>query len=304
MQVLIWIGNQLKNLIDWFSPINKEYPANETGELIKRKLESKSWFDALTSWWIQRHLLLKLSTFTGISVVAGVAGLLIGVPVLLSLAALCFSILIHSLFVFHERARHAAAEIIATEQKALDEDLKINVDFFETAAAKLNTGIEKLRARHYDLEKHSKLMDAGAQSLEQNNGKLSAVAHEMEREATRLIEPQKEIKKEFDALTTNVKEHEDAIVASTLKVRAIDTAAAEFSTAVHSFEQNQKIFSEATSRFCHFVAGQTLAKKIDPNNQEDKESIARHQFIASMNQKMNHYERLIQGFSRTPSCGM
>ncbi|MCP0914965.1 hypothetical protein NKV53_11580 [Legionella sp. 27cVA30] len=84
----------------------------------------------------------------------------------------------------------------------------------------------------------------------------------------------------------------------------INTTTVTLGNVTVNVEQNQKIFSEATSRFCHFVSEEIFSKQNNSHNQKSGNESKIDQFIASMNQEIEENERLIQGFSRTPSCGM
>ena len=50
----------LKNVWTWLFPEKESYPENESGEFIRRALAAKSWFDTLSSSWVEQPFVQRL----------------------------------------------------------------------------------------------------------------------------------------------------------------------------------------------------------------------------------------------------
>ena len=69
-----------REFINWFSPSHAPYPANESGDIMRRAMANNSWFDQISSSWESRSFWNKAATLIGLTLFSGVIGLFLNAP--------------------------------------------------------------------------------------------------------------------------------------------------------------------------------------------------------------------------------
>lgn len=242
----------MKNLRDWLFPDQVQYPENESGELIRRALAHKSWFDEISSSWMGFSIWRKAAVVAGVVLGASLIGLFVGASIVFALSALCFMSGAHVLLVAHENHRVSTAELFATEAIELNKDLEAckqlldqTVSTVEQVVIELNEHADSMRENAAQIEKESDVIfeyhDVLAEQVEdltQTTGTLIVKEHEIQ-----------------DALVqteTSIHDLNQAIEQSKIQVEGIGGAAEGFNEAVKGIQHSQILYAQAAARFGHF----------------------------------------------------
>ena len=103
------------------------FPANETGELIRRTLANKSWFDTISSTWV--HLFWKqFLAVAGVTLVAGLVGFS-GASVLFYVLHYFSPLHVMCCLLLHENHRTKSAKTSVAEQLELQKNLEQGKSF-------------------------------------------------------------------------------------------------------------------------------------------------------------------------------
>ncbi|MFT4059260.1 MAG: hypothetical protein QM652_06910 [Legionella sp.] len=134
-QFFIWIWDPIKAHCSWLFIKEFEIPENTSGELMRRTLNKKSWFDALCANWVEKTFWFKLKAGATLIIFASLLGILIGAPFLMAFFSAFGSVAAHFLIMAHEHHRYETAKCMAQEAIALNKDLtKLNQRVAEGAA--------------------------------------------------------------------------------------------------------------------------------------------------------------------------
>lgn len=287
----IWIWSKCQALASWFYSHQKEYPPDEAGELMRRYMAKKSWFDKITSGWCEQPFWVKITSAAGFVLVAGLVGLLVGASFLLALTAVAVTIITHTLFAAHEKNRWEGARIFAAESIALNASLKKSEEFFNEATSDLHATHTILKFECDALKEQVVALDVESEVVHQQNEVLITVVEDVERETRGLVYQEKLIKEEFEALSQDLDAYHEAIKKSKEKVDHIDTAASQFSGVVLDMQQSQHKFSEVVNNLCFFVNERPAVKTPELDTDTDD-------FIASLMREVDENDTFIDEFKR------
>ncbi|KTC66340.1 Uncharacterised protein (plasmid) [Legionella adelaidensis] len=256
-----WVRSKLTALSLWFYPLENDLPNDESGELIKRYLMHKSWFDKLTSSWVDKPIFEKLVYLVGAILLSALIGVVVGATTVLVLTTVALSLLIHGLFYTHEQHRHLGAKIFAAEELAAIEDLKASEQMFNNATSKLDAVVIELTDQPLILQEQAAKLDLERQKITTQNNALSIIVEAVETETTHLVDQQRAVNQEFSTISRHLQQYDHQITSSKDKLSAAEDAAVSFSSAVQELQQSQKEFSQAANRFCLFVEGQMVKRE-------------------------------------------
>ena len=271
--MLGWIRFKLNRVIVSFSPINELYANDESGELMHRYIDYKSWFDRLTSWWVTKPALEKLLFLLVVTIVSCVIGLALAAFTVVVLATSSISLMLHSLFYAHEQHRHLGAKVFAAEQIASIADLEVSQQFFEGATSKLSGQVEQLGCQQQALKEQSARLESESQLIAIKNQTLITLVDGVETQTTRLVEQQRTADKALATIIVQAQDYEQHLVQSIASVSAVGNSAAQFSGAVHEIQQSQQCFAQAVTQFGLFV-NERVSK--NPSDAANKLVVTKH----------------------------
>lgn len=256
--------------INLFADKQYEYPADEAGQQVKRQLAQKSWFDKITSEWVQRSFFKKFTSITSATMVAAILGMLIGAPVLSSIAMLVISISVHKLFVMHENSRYERALFSAKELIAKGKEL-------DTIQTHLNQTTATFKDQTIILKNQSVAMgnalsnvESECLSIQSRNETLTMVVADIKQTNQNLRTQADIVTKDLSAISSCLITYEqtmETVIAST-KAHTEEQAA---------FSETIKIFSQQAQQFCMF---NSAPKETNNDDLDDLEA------LLSTNQKI------------------
>jgi hypothetical protein len=293
---LKWIWSTVKSIKDFFSPAIEKEPSHESGQLMRRVLAHKSWFDQISSLWVGQSFWMKLVCFLGLSLFAGLAGLVVGgliVPIVLAVSVLLVSIVLHIALVFHEKKRHEGAKIFAEQAIALNQALEASGLFFKGAANELHLETNELKHQSEQLMGQVADIKHETQLIHQQNETLIPLVEEVSVGTELLVVKEKEVQDVFEVVITDLQSYDEVITKSTEKLVAAGVAATQFVGAVQDIQQSQRNYSQAVSSFCFFVDERVAAQKSQAKLDEDefKEQL---EYIAMLKRENDEDDILIQ----------
>ena len=259
-RMLGWVWLNIIKFIISFSPIEELYPKDESGELMRRYIEYKSWFDRLTSWWVTKPVSEKLSFFILAATLSSVIGLALAALTLVVITTMSISLMLHSLFYTHEQHRHLGAKVFAAEQIASIIDLEASQNFFKGATSMLNGQVEQLGNQQQAFNEVSAKLESESQLIAIKNKTLITLVDRVETEITHLTEQQRTAGTAMTAIVTQAQDYEQHLEKSIPCITAVGESAAQFSDAVQEFKQSQQSFAQAAMQFGLFVSEQVTKK--------------------------------------------
>jgi methyl-accepting chemotaxis protein len=236
-------------------------PPDESGELMRRCMEPKSWLDKLASNWSKRSFLEKTGYMVGINLTSGFIGLVVSAPTLIMLAAIFLSSIVHMLLVSHHKNRLNGAKLLVTETVALNVTLRENKKMFGEEIATLRQAIKDLKAQSDTFKGQVNLLDVENKKIQETNNELLGVTTILQSKVGHLNEQQTLVESNFKTLSVHLSECDQKITQSIAAVATVSYNASQFSESVDSMQQQQRVFSEAVNRFCLFVNKQPPAEK-------------------------------------------
>lgn len=148
------IYNYVSTGCTWLFVEQFELPNDASGELMRRTLAKKSWFDELSSSWVERSFWTKMQVVLGSSLAAGIVGLFVGAPMLLSFTALFLVVSVHVLLVSHEHHRQQTVKLMARETIELNQELTKEQQFVATHAQAVKETAQQLTQKKERLQVH------------------------------------------------------------------------------------------------------------------------------------------------------
>lgn len=283
------IWTKIKACIQWFSHTQEDYPSDEAGELMKRYMERKNWFDKISSWWVELPLTVKISYLTGFTLLCGLTGVFFGAPTLMIFVGGFLSIAAHKLFVSNEQERYAGAKILAAETIILNKTLSQSQSLFTEAFVSLACAAEELQNQGDDIKEQAKALDAEKQRIQQTNEALVTITAELTSGTDNLLENEDEVRESFAVISLGLRKYNQTITESVDKTENLSNTVSQFSTIVQELQQSQQIFSQAANRFSQFVHQRPLVQQQE-NDIDD--------YTESLREQNDEDEALIEEWTR------
>lgn len=300
--MLVWLRTTLNALILWFYPIGEDYPQDESGELMRRYMTHKSWFDKLSSAWVEKSVFEKAGYLAGSILLSGFIGIIVGEAALFMFSAVCLTLITHGLFVAHEQHRHLGAKIFAAEEIAAIQDLKASELFFKETSDQLGAVIVEINDQQVKMKEQVLRLDSERQIVTTQNETLNALVDMVETETTHMVEVEKDINQKLGTIIVHLQEYDQQVTHSTDKLSAVGTAAGNLTSAVQKFQQSQMAFSEASARFGLFVA-EHHSKPIQEANLRATE-LERDDFMDLLDQEISDNDTFLEGWKPVSSTCM
>lgn len=257
MRAYIWVASTLQSILTWFSPVTENYPVDEAGELIRRQIANKSWFDEITHWWARKSAFEKISNITAITIVSGFIGLFIGVPTLFALTAAFFSLGAHALILSHEEHRRAAAFLAAQETISLNNQLKLSSDMLHKTRDALHNAIDALKSQGDKVAAQAMTFEEQSHATQQLHSQLAPVVNAITVESSQLLEKTQLVNTEMSTIGDDLKACHRVIEKATNEASSLNEPIANLSEATLALHKSQEKFSHVTDRLCLFVNAQT-----------------------------------------------
>lgn len=281
-----WIAQKAKSIFGWLFLKQEDYGENESGEIIRRSLMNKSWFDKISSTWVEQPFWIKLLVFTGSALLSGLIGLWIGSPILLALSTLFIEIVIHMLFVAHEHHRIEHAKIFAAEAIELNEDLRTSKDLLHEAANTVGYATTEINGHSIRMKDNAEELAKESQAIFEHHDVLTSQVDELIQVTSHLAAQEKEVIQVFEQTVLNVEHLNDATKQTKAHLHRIGDAAAQFTVVVEGIQSSQIAYADAVARFGIFVDNQHICNK--PAFEEHSLN-----FITELTAELDENDRLI-----------
>lgn len=256
------------------------YHPSEAGEVMRRQMAQKSWFDKITSWWVGRPYFVKIVSLAGLALVPGV----LGAPLLLSLSIIVFSIVIDRLFIFHEENRVRSAHISTQEAATLVTNLTAQQRLLRTTVKNLVCDAEVLQGQREVMSGHVIALANDRQSIQDHNGVLANIVTEVISTNDVFLQQEKTITQNLDAVSECLENYHETITSFERAVDSENVALSKLPTTIQALQESQKIFSEAASRFTLFVSEQPVVSL----------KYADQAFLSKLEAELDENEKLIR----------
>ena len=293
VRFFIWIFSAIGKAIGWLSPVEQEYPLDESGELMRRNLAHKSWFDEIASSWVEQSFWVKITVVTGVSLFSALAGLMIGASMVLAISAVFFSLLAHALFVAHEQHRWEGAKISAAEAVSLQQALDATKLLLEEATSALNTAAHQLNEHSMQMQEQSALLDAERQIIRERDAKLTTIIEDVEASTANLFTEETQVLADAKTIIGDVKALDEAIIQTSERAAGVRRAVSQFSGVVSDIKQSQKVFSGAVSEAVKSLGLFAIERAKTPDMQ-----IIDNDFVDLMDQEIADNYRLMEEMQR------
>ncbi len=299
----IWFG--IISIYDWLFPDFESFPDNEAGELMRRYMARKSWFDAISSSWCEQGFFNKLFYSIITVLIGGVIGVVLGAPTIFSILAAVLICVAHTFLIAHEKNRRAGAKIFAEESLALSEILEESTNFFKSATTDVNHASQELKILAKDLKEHSVTVNIEAEKVKEEGAVLANVVGVIQTETDRLILQQAQVGSSFEKIAAHIDMCDKGIVEAIETANSVGQVVTGFSDAVRGIEHTHNKFSHAVDTFCLFVD-----ERAHPKNSSSKSAIdtdhEADEFLNHLLQQNEEDDRLLISLSlveqRTTLC--
>lgn len=278
--------NQFRSTIEnGFSQWEENYPGNEAGELIRRQMAQKSWFDEISSWWVGRSFIGKVAYIGGFALAVGLLGLLLNASLLLSAVALFLSLAIHKLFSLHEQKRREAANLLAQESIDLIANLQASQVYLNETVSSLQAEATILKMQASGFKEQALMFDLDQQQIEDSNTKLTVIVEEVSEVNQELRQHAHDVTEKIEAISEHLEQYDRTLTGLTSKAASHSGDLSDFSITVHHLRDTQNALASVVSRFSMF----------EPSSQEAAQQ--EDEFLSQLIQQNDEDERLIRGWS-------
>lgn len=248
-----WSGQKFKNAVSWLFPGKQEFPANETGELMRRTLANKSWFDKISSSWVGLSFWKQFLAVSGATLVAGLVGLLASASVLFLCSALILSITCHVMFVAHENHRTKSAKTSAKEHLELQKDLEKGKELLENSVKAIDPVAAVLEEETTRVKAQADGLAEEAAALKEHVETIGTKTHDLTLAAEQFDAQTKAVQAEHDGFLNGIRDLGVVVDTAKKKIEAIGDAAVTLHEATQDFQRSQQQYSVAASRYVLFV---------------------------------------------------
>lgn len=269
LRFFTWIWSGCQNLASWFYSSSEEYPPDEAGELMRRHVANRSWFDEISYAWSNQTFFSKIMYISFFTLSAGVIGSFIGSSLIWSLSAVILSMITHKLLVSHEANRLKAGRIIAADSIELSTNLRVTQDLLNAAVREMHSAHDALKLNSGAMREQAETLGIEIQSLQKQDEALLTVVQQVEEETASLLHQENDVTAEFAAISADLDAYHRVINDSRDKVKTIGDAASQFSDAVEAMQNSQMRLSEAVDTICFFAREKPRVKMPDLKVNDD-----------------------------------
>lgn len=292
MSFFNWFYRGLKKGYSWFTLEKASLPEDEAGELMRRTLAQKSWFDTLTSGWVEQPFWIKCAVISGVTIIAGVIGLWFGISLLLMSLVGIAACGIHTLFVAHEHQRRHNAHMMAQEAIALNQDLKANQQVLDEVIVVVDHAADDLVTYSEAMKDNAHLLEEQAKQMKHQKELLAEHTEEVTQATKELVEAEKQAQECLELTVDSLHQLTEVVVETKGHVEGIGSAASKFTVAVDSIESSQQRYAEMVSQFGLFVQKQQTERENE--GLVLQHSTSYYPFIDDLNAELDENDLLIE----------
>lgn len=292
MQFLKNLWFCVNSIYDWLFPDFEAFPDNEAGDLMRRYMDRKSWFDAICSNWCERGFFNKLFYSLSTVLTAGLIGVILGAPMIIAISVAVLICLAHTFLIAHEKNRRAGAKIFAEESLGLSEILQESTNFFKSATHEVNHASQELKALAKDVKEHSIAVGIEAEKLKGEGVDLSGAVVGIQAQTSQLVLRQGQVSSSFEKIAAHIDMCDKSIVQAMEVSNNIGQTVAGFSETVRAVEHTHHKFVDAVDAFCLFVNEQARPKTLSSKSAPDSDN-AGDEFLNYLLQQNEADDRLL-----------
>lgn len=284
----------LKSIFTIFYLEEVELENNEAGELMRRSLAPKSWFDKLSFGWVNKSFWIKLISITLLTLTSGAIGLIFHMPLVVMGFVFFLSMGIHILFVAHERNRRQGAAILAEEAIELCKDLEANNKQLTDVIAAGNKLSAELSSHARVLINTNSVIAAQITQINQHRQEYATQVSTLTHDTQGLVLPLRAAEQQLTATTASLQELHKVIEESKNVVHEFQRPDDQFDKTVGQFEASENENVRLVQEFSIFANEKKSSKPIgsDVNlsnidwKQVDADLDATERLAARMQQSM------------------
>lgn len=292
MQFLRNLWSGITSIYDWFSPDFETFPDNEAGDLMRRYMARKSWFDEISSNWCERGFFNKLFYSLCTVLIGGLIGVVLGAPTIIAISIAVLICLAHTFLIAHEKNRRAGAKIFAEESLGLSEILQDSTSFFKSATNEVSYASQELKALAKDVKEHSIAVGIEAEKVKEESADLSGAVVGIQAETSQLVLRQGQVSSSFEKIAAHIDMCDKSIMQAVEVSNNVGQAVACFSETVRTLEHTHHKFSYAVDTFCLFVNEQARPKTLSSKSARDLDHEA-DEFLNHLLQQNEEDDRLL-----------
>lgn len=288
---------------NWLFPGVHDVAEPAVRELIRRHLSQKSWFDTMTSSWVELPFWHQVLSVAAVVLVGGLLGLIAHAPLICALGALSVFMISHVLCVAHEHSRWNRAVLVATEATALCHDLEACKTALNKSTIAVNNAAEELKKQSAVLIERNQTINQYSADLEQQNTKITGLTEALAKSTATLMASQGQVAQEFDKAGTQAKALQNSMKESTVQVEAITATTTQLAETVGDLKKTEALYSDAVSRFSLFA--ESTQKRAAARNESVSHSSLSPEQLAAMDVQLEAAERLMaQHIASRQAVGM
>lgn len=265
----LWFN--LKELLNWFSPHHEHFPSDESGELMRRYMMQQSWFDRMSSNWFKQPFLNKVAYWFGVTLAAGLFGVILGSPIFLACTTGFLSLMVHHFFIKHEKNRWQRAKIFAEESIDLNKTLQNNKELFVDAANELSQATQELKEQTEIIQTQAVVLDTESKKIREQDEILVSVIDEVAHKERELIEQQNLASSSFKQMSKHLVEYKKVVLASSEAVHQWENTSSELLETSKELQHSHDKFSNAVNNFCFFVNARSQDNTLSSSEDEDND---------------------------------
>lgn len=256
IRIVNWISEIAQVGYSWLFPKQKTFPENESGDIIHRVLANKSWFDKISSGWVEQPFTDKLSIFAGAALLPMLVGLLVGAPMLLTSFSLFILGVVHVSLVAHEHHRIEQATLFSEETIALNKDLKATEKLFKKGVNMGKHLADELSKQSDQIKTNAQALEKKSEEIHEQKEEISILIDEMKEAVTGLVTQEKEVHQVLEHATEKLSALDSAVIQAIEHVDGVGAEAEKLSGTVRELQESNIAFAEAAKRFGIFVEQQ------------------------------------------------
>lgn len=271
------IYNAFKESLAWLFPEKITYPDNATGQLMRQTLTHKSWFDAISSYWVERPIWNKGIIFASILLLSSFVGFLAGASLIFLFSSL------HMLLVSHEHQRVERAKALVSTSMILNNELDSQLDALENGVKGVYSATHGLGCQTEQISNETDRLNAATQVLHEQKEKLVEQLDKTAQSASSATAQSKEVVSTLQNAGAHLRSLDDSIIGAEESVQNMSCSIDEFSVTINGIQKSQIAYSEAVTRLGAFFDKQRQPKR-------EKEEYSSSSFMEELDAALTEFE--------------
>ncbi len=288
----------IQSVYYWLFPRAMDFSNDASGELMRRMLTQKSFFDEVSASWVGLKFWNKAFAVLGFMLVGGLIGIALSAPVICALSVLFVCIGTHLLFVSHEHHRRTAAKLMVEELIIVQENLEAQRDFFKEASKASAEHASELEDKVKQMQNNTAALQQEIQVLHKASQELTAVVEDVTQTTDSLIDKEEKIGVALEETKVQIEKTNTVLDQLTSRIEGISETVVAFHDTVEGAQKTQQTFAEAVGDFGFFVS--TLSQKVVSQSALDDEWSEK---IAAIQNENEENERFIEQYKSLMAVG-